>query len=139
MAGGQDPTAWRLGGHALEHGSYFPVLSCSSSGGGAHQPSTSTQQKTPHPLVSGESEGVLAAGGDLRPDLTFTNHTRSSLGAHTVQNPPAMQETQVRSLGQEDPLGEGMATHSSVLAWRIPWTEEPGGLRSVELQSVRHD
>ena len=69
----------------------------------------------------------------------FANHTRSSLGAHTVKNPPAMQETQVRSLGQEDPLEEGMATHSSALAWRIPWTEEPGGLQSVELQRVRHD
>ena len=45
-----------------------------------------------------------------------------------VKNPPAMQETQVQSLGWEDPLEEGMATHSSVLAWEIPWTEEPGGL-----------
>ena len=45
--------------------------------------------------------------------------------------PPAMQETQVRSLGQEDPLEERMATHSSIPAWRIPWTEEPGGLQSV--------
>ena len=46
-----------------------------------------------------------------------------------VKNPPAMQETAVWSLGQEDPLGEGMATHSSFLAWRTPWTEEPGGLQ----------
>ena len=45
-----------------------------------------------------------------------------------VKNLPAMQETQVRSLGWEEPLEEGMAAHSSVLAWRIPWTEEPGGL-----------
>ena len=51
----------------------------------------------------------------------------SSLGTHLVKNPPAMQETQVRSLGQEDPLEKGMVTHSS-LAWRIPWTEEPGGV-----------
>ena len=50
-----------------------------------------------------------------------------------------MQETQVPSLGQEDPLEKGMATHSSILAWRIPWTEEPGGLQSMELQKVRHD
>ena len=49
------------------------------------------------------------------------------------------QEMQVRSLGQEDPLEEGMATHSSILAWRIPWTEEPGGLQSVESQRVGHD
>ena len=48
--------------------------------------------------------------------------------AQAVKNPPAMQETRVRSLGQEDSLEKGMATHSSILAWRIPWTEEPGGL-----------
>ena len=46
-----------------------------------------------------------------------------------VQNPPAMQETEVQSLGQEDPLEKGMATHSSILAWRSPWTEEPRGLQ----------
>ena len=46
---------------------------------------------------------------------------------------------QVRSLGREDPLEEDMATHSSVLAWRIPWTEEPGGLQSTGAQRVRHD
>ena len=59
--------------------------------------------------------------------------------AQTVTNPPAMQETQVQSLGREDPLEEDMATHSSILAWRIPWTEEPGGLQSMELQTVGHD
>ena len=48
----------------------------------------------------------------------------------TVKNLPAMLETWVRSLGQEDPLEEGMATHSGILAWRIPWTEEPDGLQS---------
>ena len=51
-----------------------------------------------------------------------------------VKNLPAVQETQVRSLGQEDPLAEGMATHSSILAWRIPWAEEPSGLQSMESQ-----
>ena len=50
-----------------------------------------------------------------------------------------MQETQVQFQGQEDPLEKGMATHSSILAWRIPWTEEPGWLQSVGLQRVRHD
>ena len=55
-----------------------------------------------------------------------------------VKNPPAIQETKVRSLGWEDPLEKEMATHSSILAWRIPWTEEPGGLQSVALQRVRH-
>ena len=53
-------------------------------------------------------------------------------------NPPAMQEPWVRSLGQEDPLKEGMAAHSSVLAWRIPWAEEPGGLQSMGSHRVRH-
>ena len=50
-----------------------------------------------------------------------------------------IQEMQVQSLGQEDPLEKGMATHSSILAWRIPWTEEPGGLQSIGLQRVGHD
>ena len=56
-----------------------------------------------------------------------------------VKNPPAMWETWVRSLGWEDPLEEGMATHSSILAWRIPWTEEPGGLTSMGSHRVGHD
>ena len=53
-----------------------------------------------------------------------------------VKNLPVMQETQVRSLGREDPLEKGMATHSSIVAWRIPWTEEPDGLLSIGLQRV---
>ena len=56
-----------------------------------------------------------------------------------VKNPPAMQETWVLSLGREDPLEKGMATHSSILAWRIPWTEESRGLQSLVLQRARHD
>ena len=56
-----------------------------------------------------------------------------------VKNPPAVQETWVSSLGWEDPLEEGMATHSSILSWRIPWTEEPGGLQSMGSQRVQHD
>ena len=59
--------------------------------------------------------------------------------AQIVKNLPAVQETQVQSLGQEDPLEEEMATHSSTLAWRIPWTEEPGGLQSMGSQTVRHN
>ena len=55
------------------------------------------------------------------------------------QNPPAMQETWVQSLGREDPLEKGMVTHSSILAWEIPWTEEPGKLHSMQLQRVGHD
>ena len=56
-----------------------------------------------------------------------------------VKNLPAMQETQVLSLGMEDALEKGMATHSSILAWRIPWAEEPGGLQSMGLQRIGHD
>ena len=63
----------------------------------------------------------------------------SSLVIQMVKNPPAMWETWVQSLGQEDSPEEGMATHSSILAWRIPWTEEPGGLWSVGSQRVRHN
>ena len=61
------------------------------------------------------------------------------LVAQTVKNLPAMQETWVPSLSQEDPLEKRMATHSSILAWEISWTEEPGGLESMELQRVGHD
>ena len=67
---------------------------------------------------------------------------RASLAPQLVKNLPAMQETQelwVQFLGQKDPLEEGMATHSSILAWRISWTEEPGGLQSMGSQGVRHD
>ena len=63
----------------------------------------------------------------------------TSLEAQVVKNLRAMQKSQVRSLGQEDPLEKGMATHSSILAWEIPWTEEPGGLQSMGSQRVRHD
>ena len=55
-----------------------------------------------------------------------------------VKNPPAMQETWVLSLGQEDPLEKRIATHSSIFVWRIPWTEEPGRLQSMGLQRVGH-
>ena len=56
-----------------------------------------------------------------------------------VKNLPAMQETWLWSLGHEDPLQKGLATHSSILAWRIPWTEEPGGLLSMGSQRIGHD
>ena len=64
---------------------------------------------------------------------------RASLVAQTAKRLPAMQETWVQSLGWEDPLEKEMATHSSILAWRIPWTEEPGRLQSMGLQRVGHD
>ena len=59
--------------------------------------------------------------------------------AQTVKHLPAMRETQVQSLGWEDTLEKEMAAHSSTLAWKIPWTEEPGGLQSMGSQRVRHD
>ena len=59
--------------------------------------------------------------------------------AQTVKNLPAMRETWVRSLGQEDPLEKGIATHASILAWRIPWTEESGGLQSTVSKRVGND
>ena len=60
-------------------------------------------------------------------------------GGSAVKNPPVMEETRVQSLGREDPLEKGMATHSSILAWKIPWTEEPDGLQSTGLQRVRYN
>ena len=63
----------------------------------------------------------------------------ASLVAQTVKTLPTVQETQVLSLGQDDPLEKGLATHSSILAWRIPRAEEPGGLQSLESQRVGHN
>ena len=65
--------------------------------------------------------------------------SRTSLVAQTVKCLSIMQETRVRSLGQEDPLEKEMAIHSSTIAWKIPWTEEPGRLQSMGSQRVRHD
>ena len=74
-------------------------------------------------------------------ELWLTSPKRSwvSLVAQRLKRLPAMQETWVQSLGREDPLEKEMATHSSILAWRIPWAEEPGGLQSTGSQRVRHD
>ena len=67
------------------------------------------------------------------------SYTWASLVAQGLKGLPAMQETWVRSLGREDPLEKEMATHSSILAWRIPWMEEPGGLQSKGLHRVGHN
>ena len=69
----------------------------------------------------------------------LTSSLVASLMAQRVKNLPAMWETRVRFLGQEDPLEESLASHSSILAWRVPWTGGPGGLQSVESQRVRQD
>ena len=71
--------------------------------------------------------------------MSFTALREPSLAVRLVKNLPAMQETQVQSLGLEDPLENEMATHSSTLVWKIPWTEEPGRLQSMGSQRVGHD
>ena len=84
--------------------------------------------------------GVVRVGHDLA--TKPSNHQwliRTSLVAHLVKSLLAMQETWVQSLGQEDPLEKEMAIRSSILAWRIPWIEEPGGLKSMGSQRVGHD
>ena len=63
----------------------------------------------------------------------------TSLVAQVIKNLPAMQENRVQSLDQEDPLEEGMATYSSILAWKIPWREAPGGLQSMRSRRIGHD
>ena len=70
---------------------------------------------------------------------SFYHHFGASLVAQMVKNPPTMQETWVQSLVWEDTLEKGMATHSSILAWKVPRTEEPGGLQSMGSQRVGHD
>ena len=71
--------------------------------------------------------------------LRYVPSIPASLVAQSLKHLPPMQETQVQSLGWEDPLEKEMATHSSILAWRIPWSEEPGRLQSTGSQRVRHD
>ena len=71
--------------------------------------------------------------------LSMYDCYEASSVAQTVKNPPAVKETQVRSLGREHLLEEEMATHSNILAWRIPWTEEPGGLQPMGSQRVGHN
>ena len=82
----------------------------------------------------------LCAPDDGGPGLIPGQGTRrASLVAHVVKNLPPMRETQVQSLNKEDPLEKGKATHSSILAWRIPWTEEPGGLQFIGSQRLGYD
>ena len=98
--------------------------------------------KTPFALFQSGIEIGSNAWGSLNDDYLPSNPhlvNHLILVAQLVKNPPAMQETQVWSLGGEDLLEKGMATHSSILAWRIPWTEEPGWLQSVGSQRVGHD
>ena len=71
--------------------------------------------------------------------MPFSGGLEASLVVQSVKNPPAMQETWVGSLGLEDPLEKKMTTHSSILAWIMPWTEEAGGLQPLESQRISHD
>ena len=73
------------------------------------------------------------------PFLGRFHYIKASLVMQTVKNLPAMRETRLQSLCREDPLEKGMTTHSSILAWRIPWTEKPGGLQSIAWQRVGHN
>ena len=99
--------------------------------------------KLPSPFLHHQSYASYVKELKGNPRFFFCRHLqrilRASLGAQMVKRLSAKQETRVRSLGWEDPLEEEMATHSSVLAWKIPWTEEPGGLQSMGSQRVRHD
>ena len=89
---------------------------------------------------AGDSGSISGTGTSPGEVIDYPlQYSWASLMAQMVKNPPAMWETWVKSLGWEDPLEEGMATHSSILSWRIPWTEEPGTLQSMRLQRVRHD
>ena len=75
----------------------------------------------------------------MGPGVLWGSLPRASLVAQTIKNLTAMQETQVLSLSWEDPLEKGTTTHSSILTWRIPWTEEPGGLQPMGSQRARRD
>ena len=89
---------------------------------------------------AGEPSSIPGSGRSAGEGIGYPlQYSWASLVAQIVKNPPAMLETWVRSLVWEDPLEEGMATHSSILAWEIPWTEEPGGLQSVGSQRIGHD
>ena len=84
-------------------------------------------------------QGIFPTQGSNPYRFTIIYIIWASLGAQRLKRLSAMQETWVRSLGREDLLEEEMATHSNILAWRIPWTEEPGGLQSTGLERVGHD
>ena len=80
--------------------------------------------------AGGYSEGLVG----LRKELGFYSEYNGNSQVAVIKNPPAMQKMQIQSLGQEDPLEKEMATHPSILAWEIPWTEELGGLQSTGSQ-----
>ena len=96
----------------------------------------------PRSLSTGNNIQILLPSCSLKSYKNLpwiTVYSRASLVAQMVKNLPAVQDSQAQFLGWEDPLKKGMSTHSSILAWRIPWTEEPGRLQSMGLQRVRHN
>ena len=93
------------------------------------------------PRKAGENPQMPTLQGGSFPSWSQASclgNSKSLEGGSVVRNLPAMQKMWAQSLGQEDPLEEGMATHYSIFAWRIPWTEEPGGLQSIGSQRVGH-
>ena len=84
-------------------------------------------------------QGLLPSNSEQRNKAQQWLPLGASLVAQTVKRLPTTRETRVQSLGREELLEKGMATHSSILAWKIPWTEGPGGLQSTGLQNVGHD
>ena len=119
-------------------------------GGGARRTGLEPALRLPSPAQcpAGRMPG-LVCWGRRRAGLAENHHaheplcpacpSQAALVAQVVRNPPTMQETRVPPLGREDPLEKGMAPHSSILAWRVPWTEEPSGLQSPGSQRVGHD
>ena len=99
-------------------------------------PASPVARPVPRPLLRRETP---LRSTDLMWHLWGISRDQGYLVAQTVKNLPAMQETQVQSLGWDDTLGKGMATRSGILAWRVPWTEEPGRLQSMGSQRVRYD
>ena len=95
-----------------------------------------------HHRLNAAVHGLQRVRRDWTTELNWTEYKgfiTVNLVAQLVKNPTAMQKTPFRSLGWQDPLQKRMATHSSILAWRIPWTEDPGGLQSLGSQRIRHD
>ena len=89
---------------------------------------------------AGDSSSIPGLGRSSGEGMGYPlQYSWASLVAQNVKNLPAIWETWVRNLGGEDPLEDSMATHSSILAWRIPWTQELGSLQSIRVQRVGHD
>ena len=116
------------------------TLYCLSHQGRSESDSVVSNSLRPHGLHSPwNSPGQNTEVGSRSLFQGTLGSLRNSLAAQTVKCLPTMRETWVRSLGREDPLEKEMKTHSSIHAWKIPWTKEPGGLESIESQRVRHN